>query len=77
MSIEIKIDKQQILKVFHETYLENNYNFLEDDLIKLATAFMSMSAPAIARAERTECIKFVKSLNTTVGQALEDKRGNL
>lgn len=77
MSIEVQIDKQKIFKVFHETYLENNYNFLEDDLVKLATAFIAMAAPTIAKVERTECIKFVKSLNTTVGQALEDKRGNL
>lgn len=75
--MNIDVEKKQIFKVFHETYLEQNYDFLEDDLVKLANAFMSLVAPMVAKAERAECIKFVKSLNTTVGQALEDKRGNL
>ena len=75
--MNIDVEKQQIFKVFHETYLEQNYDFLEDDLVKLAHAFMALVAPMVAKAERTECIKFVNSLNTTVGQALEEKRGNL
>ena len=30
------LSKQEINKIFHEVYLEDNYNFLEDDLEKLA-----------------------------------------
>ena len=75
MSLELTPD--EIRKVFHETYLTQNYDFLVEDLEKLANAFVASAVSKIARAERTECIKFVNSLNTTVGEALKEKRGHL
>jgi len=75
--MSLELTSEEIRKVFHETYLEQNYNFLVEDLEKLANAFVAASVNKIARAERAECIKFVNSLNTTVGKALEEKRGHL
>lgn len=71
------LNKKEITEVFINSKLEGNYNFLEEDLIKLANAFVEKAAPKIAQAERTECIKFVNSLNTVVGEALRDKRGKI
>ena len=46
------LSKEQINRVFHETQLEDNYNFLEDDLIKLANAFIDKAKPEIIMKER-------------------------
>ena len=73
--MSLELTPAEIRKVFHETYLTQNYDFLIEDLEKLANAFVAASVNKIARAERAECVKFVKSLNSLVGQALEDKRG--
>lgn len=72
-----KLIKQEITEVFMNLVLEENYNFLEADLVKLANAFVAKASPLIAKAERNECIKFVNSLNTTVGEALKEKRGKM
>ena len=71
------LTKQEVVETFMNTLLEGDYNFLEDDLVKLANAFVAKAADKIARTERIECVKFVKSLNTLVGQALEEKRSKL
>jgi hypothetical protein len=68
---------EDIKKVFHETYLVENHAFIEEDLVKLANAFVMAAMPAIVRQERNLCIDFVNSLNTEVAKALSDKRGNL
>jgi hypothetical protein len=67
----------EIKKVFHETYLTENHDFLEEDLETLANAFIMAAMPAIVRTERAMCIGFVRSLNAPVAQALEEKRGAL
>ena len=68
---------EEIKKAFHEANLVENYNFLEEDLIKLANAFVMAAMPAIVRNERSMCIKFVASLNSEVAKALEEKRKHL
>ena len=68
---------EEIKEAFREADLEENYNFLEDDLVKLANAFVMAAMPAIVRQERNLCLDFVNSLNTEVGKALQEKRGNL
>ena len=68
---------EEIKKAFHEANLVENYNFLEEDLSKLANAFVMAAMPAIVRLEREMCIDFVNSLNTEVGKALQEKRGSL
>jgi hypothetical protein len=51
--------------------LEENHNFLEDDLNKIAQAY----AEEGARQERAGCIKVVTSLNRVVGEKLAEVRG--
>jgi len=68
---------EEIKKAFHEAYLEENHNFIEDDLLKLANAFVMAAMPAIRRLELEMCVDFVQSLNPEVAKALQDKRGNL
>ena len=71
------LTKTEIKDIFINCLLEGDYNFLEDDLIKLANAFVNAAAPKIIKAERDECVKFTKSLNHLVGEALQIKRDSL
>jgi hypothetical protein len=71
------LDKTQIKEAFRKIYLEENYNFLEEDLEKLADGFIMAAMPAIVKTERDMCIKFVNSLNTNVARALGEYRENL
>ena len=71
------LDKDQIKEAFRKIYLEENYNFLEEDLVKLADGFIMAAMPAIVKTERDMCIKFVNSLNTNVARALGEYRDNL
>jgi len=71
------LDKDQIKEAFRNLYLEENYNFLEEDLVKLADAFIMAALPMIIRTERDMCIKFVNTLNTNVARALGEYRENL
>ena len=71
------LTKTEIKDIFINAMLEGDYNFLEDDLIKLANAFVDAVAPKIIKAERDECVKFTKSLNHYVGEALQVKRDSL
>jgi len=71
------LDKEQIKETFRNIYLEENYNFLEEDLVKLADAFIMAALPMIIRTERDMCIKFVNTLNTNVARALGEYRENL
>ena len=67
---------QEVAEVFVNTQLEENYNFLQDDLVKLANRFISKAAPKLIKQEREACIEFVASLNTHVAEKLREKRGN-
>lgn len=71
------LDKDQIKEAFRNIYLKENYNFLEEDLVKLADSFIMAAMPAIVKTERDMCIKFVNSLNTNVARALGEYRENL
>ena len=71
------LDKEQIKEAFRNLYLEENYNFLEEDLVKLSDAFIMAAMPAIVKTERDMCIKFVNTLNTNVARALGEYRDNL
>ena len=71
------LDKDQIKEAFRNLYLEENYNFLEEDLEKLADGFIMAALPMIIRTERDMCIKFVNTLNTNVARALGEYRENL
>jgi len=68
---------EEINEAFRKVHLGELHDFLQDDLVKLANAFVMAAMPAIVRLERNLCIDFVNSLNTEVGKALSDKRGGL
>jgi hypothetical protein len=70
------ITKEQVNKAFHGVILEENYNFLEEDLVKLAHAFIEAAKPSIVAVERQECIKVVRSMNTFVAEKLQEIRRN-
>jgi len=71
------LNLDEIKEAFRKLYLEENYNFLEEDLQKLADAFIMAAMPAIVKTERDMCIKFVNTLNTNVARALGEYRENL
>ena len=71
------LNKEQIKEAFRNIYLEETYNFLEEDLEKLADGFIMAAMPAIVKTERDMCIKFVNTLNTNVARALGEYRVNL
>ncbi len=71
------IDLQQIKEAFMKCQLQENHNFLEEDLQALADAFIMAAMPEIVRTERKACISFVRSLNTLVAEKLEEYRGPL
>lgn len=64
------LNRQEINKIFHETELEDNYNFLEDDLEKLANAYIN----AGAKKERQLCIDIAKVYNGIVAQKIIEVR---
>lgn len=67
-------NEKEAVEVFRKTWLEGEYNFLTEDLVKLGDAFAKAAEAQIAKKEREECIKFVNSLNTHVAKALQEKR---
>ena len=71
------LNKEEIKEAFRKVYLEENHDFLEEDLIKLADTFIMAAVPAIVKTERDMCVKFVNSLNTNVARALDEYRENL
>jgi predicted sugar kinase len=74
---QLYLTTDEIKDAFRKVHLEESHNFLEEDLVKLANAFVMAAMPAIVRLEREMCIDFVNSLNTEVGKALQEKRGGL
>jgi hypothetical protein len=71
------LNLEEIKETFRKIYLEENHDFLEEDLQKLADGFIMAAMPAIVKTERDMCIKFVNSLNTNVARALGEYRDNL
>ena len=68
---------QEVSEIFVNAKLEEDYNFLRNDLVKLANAFIEAAKPKIVKEERTECVKIVRSLNTLVADKLLEVRGTL
>jgi len=68
------LTKEEIKQVFINTKLEENYNFLEDDLVALAKAFINAAEEKIRTAEHERCTKIVRSLNKEVANVLEFKK---
>jgi len=62
---------ERINEIFRSINLEENHNFLEEDLKLIAEAY----AEEGARQERAGCIKVVTQLNRVVGERLAEVRG--
>lgn len=76
-----ELKKEDVMQAFFAAGLEEEYNFLEADLMKLATAFAKLRNEELieavfraVRLERSRCVEFVRSLNPEVARALEDKK---
>ena len=70
------LSKQQITEAFVNANLIENYNFLEDDLVKLANAIVEKAKPMFAKDELVSCVEVVNSLNPAVGNKLLQVRMN-
>lgn len=68
---------QEISEIFVNTPLEEDYNFLQADLVKLANAFINAAKPKIEREERAQCVEVARSVNTLVAYKIMEVRGNL
>lgn len=78
------IKKEDVMQAFFAAGLEEDYNFLEEDLMKLAKVFCALRDEEVKEKthratmfERNRCIEFVRSLNPEVARALEEKKGPL
>jgi hypothetical protein len=65
----------EIKRAFTKVWLEGKYDFLLEDLEKLAHEFVRAAVPKIAKEERDYCIEYVESLNPLVAGMLQSKRG--
>jgi hypothetical protein len=68
------ISKEKVIATFVNTSLEGEYNFLQDDLIKLAHAFIDAAEPEIINKEKNLCIEIVRAYNPLVADKLEEVR---
>ena len=68
---------QEIAEVFINTKLEENYNFLQDDLVKLANAFINAAKPKIEKGERDLCVDIARSVNSLVADKIVSVRGQI
>jgi len=75
MTLEYEmLSKEEINRVFHEVQLEDNYNFLEDDLVKLANAFIDRAKVDIIMKEREACIEVARAYNSLVADKIMEVR---
>ena len=72
-----RLTPKEVAEAFRKCYLKENYNFLAEDLEELARGLIRAAEPKIAFDEKERCIKFVRSLNTQVAQALQDFKGEV
>lgn len=72
--MSIELNPEQVGEAFRSVVLEENYNFLEEDLVKLANAFVKAAAPVIAKKEREECVKVARTVNHLVAERIRQVR---
>jgi hypothetical protein len=71
----MELTKEQIGEAFRSVMLEENHNFLEDDLVLLGNAFVRFAEPLIRKDELAQCVEVVTALNRVVGEKLQEVRG--
>jgi len=68
------LTQKEITEVFVNTQLEENYNFLTEDLIKLGNAFVEKARPKLVQDEREACIDVARSVNSLVADKIAEVR---
>jgi len=68
------LNNQQIRDAFINAHLEENYNFLEDDLVKLANAFIAAAKPDLIKEERAACVEVARTYNNLVADKILEVR---
>ena len=71
----MELTKEQIGEAFRTVMLEENHNFLEDDLVLLGNAFVRFAEPLIRADELEKCVEVATTLNRVVGEKLQEVRG--
>ena len=71
----MELTKEQVGEAFRTIMLEENYNFLEDDLVNLANVFVAKAEPFIRADELSKCVNVVSDLNRLVAEKLKEVRG--
>jgi len=76
------ITREQIQKIFFNSKMDDPNGIYLDpsadfDLVEYSNNLIGFVQEAIAKTERGLCIDFVRSLNSEVANALEQKRGKV
>ena len=71
---KMNLTKEQVVEAFMNIQLEENYNFLEEDLVILADAFVKKATPEIIKAERDACVEVARAYNTLVADKIAEVR---
>lgn len=72
---KVELTPEQVGEAFRTIMLEENYNFLEADLVTLANTFVKAATPMIAKLERDKCIEVARAVNYLVAERIEQIRG--
>lgn len=67
------LTKEQVIETFVNTPLEDNYNFIEADLVKLANAFVAKAKVKIELQAINQCLEIANDLNKEVGAIIDRK----
>lgn len=70
----MNLTKEQVVEAFMNIQLEENYNFLEEDLVMLADAFVEKAKPEIVKTEREACVDVARAYNTLVADKIAEVR---
>ena len=68
------LNNQQIRDAFINAHLEENYNFLEEDLVKLANALIAAAKPDLIKEERAACVEVARAYNNLVADKILEVR---
>jgi hypothetical protein len=68
------LTKEQVIEAFMNIQLEENYNFLEEDLVMLANAFVKKAKPEIVKEELDACVEVARAYNTLVADKILEVR---
>jgi hypothetical protein len=75
MTKKYDLTPQEVTEAFVNAKIEEQYNFLQDDLMNLAQAFIDAAKPKLIKEERKLCIDVARSLNTMVAKKMAEIRG--